>query len=155
MADREPTVQLRASDADREATVDRLRHAAVEGRIDADELDERLTAAYRARLCTDLERLTADVTPPARARMAAARPVYVKPAKRLNPLAVGSLVVSLLWGWWLGSLAAIVMGHVALKQIARSNGTQHGRRLAIGGLVLGYLALLGLALGGLWGLIWS
>ena len=41
---------LRASDADREATAQRLHTAATEGRLDAEELDERLTAVYAATL---------------------------------------------------------------------------------------------------------
>ncbi len=50
-----PKHALRASDADREATVERLRVAATEGRIDPDELDDRLTAAYGSRWCHELE----------------------------------------------------------------------------------------------------
>jgi hypothetical protein len=40
---------LRASDADREAVAERLRQAAIEGRLDADELEQRLHVAFRAR----------------------------------------------------------------------------------------------------------
>ena len=59
-----PTPELRASDADREATAERLRTAALEGRLDATELDESMSAAYAARWCSELAQLTADVTPP-------------------------------------------------------------------------------------------
>lgn len=54
---------LRASDADRERTVDVLRGAAGDGRLTVDELDERLSSAYAARTRVELERLVADVTP--------------------------------------------------------------------------------------------
>ena len=37
-----------------------------------------------------------------------------------------------------GSAVAIVLGHVALRQISRSGGLQSGRALAITGLALGY-----------------
>ena len=40
---------LRASDADRDAVAERLRVAAVEGRLDADELEQRVHVALRAR----------------------------------------------------------------------------------------------------------
>lgn len=141
------TPQLRASDADREATADRLRTAAMEGRLDAYELDERLTAAYAARTCAELEGLTADVTPPAPPPPAALQaPVFVRPAARTNGFAIASLVLGLVWMWWLGSLAAIACGHVALRQIARSGGSQSGRGLAITGLVFGYLGALVLAI---------
>jgi hypothetical protein len=139
-----PPPELRASDADREATADRLRTAAMEGRLDAYELDERLTAAYAARTCVELDGLTADVTPPAPA--AVQPPVFVRPASRTNGFAIASLVLGLMWMGWLGSLAAIACGHVALRQIARSGGAQSGRRLALAGLVLGYIGAVFLAL---------
>src|SRR5437763_17019743 len=48
------TPQLRASNADRERVAEILRTAAAEGRIDLDELDERLGAAYAAKTYADL-----------------------------------------------------------------------------------------------------
>jgi hypothetical protein len=133
--------ELRASDADREATVERLRVAALEGRLESDELEERMTAAYAARHCSELALLTADVTPPPPAPppMAPARPTFVRASPPTNGLAIGSLVAGVFWMWWVGSVVAIVLGHVALRQIARSG--QSGRGLAITGLVLGYGAL--------------
>ena len=56
-----PLPDLRASDADRERTADRLRHAAGDGRLTIDELDERLVDAYAARTHGELARLTADL----------------------------------------------------------------------------------------------
>jgi hypothetical protein len=134
---------LRASDSDREATVERLSVAGMEGRLDSDELEDRIESAYAARWCSELDALTLDVTPPP-ARFAP--PVFVPPARRLNGLAVASVVVGVLWMWWLGSLAAVVMGHVALRQIARSNGAQYGRGAALAGVAVGYIGLSALLL---------
>jgi hypothetical protein len=53
--------ELRASDADRERTAEQLRHAAGDGRLTMDELDERLDATYEARTHRELEGLTADI----------------------------------------------------------------------------------------------
>jgi hypothetical protein len=136
--------ELRASDADRETVVERLEIAATEGRIDAEELETRVSAAYAARLGSELERLTADITPaPAAFGSAPQPPAFVQPrgTTRVNPFAVASLVLSLLWIAWLGSLAAVIFGHIALRQIARSNDTESGSGMAIAGLVLGYGAL--------------
>jgi Domain of unknown function (DUF4190)/Domain of unknown function (DUF1707) len=130
---------LRASDADRDAAADRLRTAAVEGRLDPLELDERLSAAYGARWCSELAVLTADVTPPAAAPVAP--PVFVRPAPT-NGLAVASLICGVLWMAWFGSLLAIVFGHVALDQIRRSGDREGGRGIAIAGLALGYFGAL-------------
>ena len=64
--DRRPA--LRASDSDRERIVDRLRHAAAEGRLHADELEERVGAAFSARTYGELDRLVRDLPTPAPAR---------------------------------------------------------------------------------------
>jgi hypothetical protein len=54
---------LRASDADRERTAELLRSAAGDGRLDADELEQRLAEAFRARTVVALQTLTADLQP--------------------------------------------------------------------------------------------
>jgi hypothetical protein len=132
--------ELRASDADREAAGERLRVAALEGRLDPAELDERMSAAYAARWCSELAELTADVTPaPAPPAAPVGRPTFVRAQAPTNGLAIASLVVGLFWMWWIGSVLAVVFGHVALNQIARTG--QSGRGLAIAGLVLGYIGL--------------
>jgi hypothetical protein len=56
-----PHPELRASDADREHAGELLRHAAGDGRLTFDELDERLGAAYAARTRAELDTLTADL----------------------------------------------------------------------------------------------
>jgi hypothetical protein len=54
---------VRASDAERDATVDRLRAAVGAGRLDLDEFDTRATRAYAARTVGELTALTADLQP--------------------------------------------------------------------------------------------
>ncbi|TDB97763.1 DUF1707 domain-containing protein [Actinomadura sp. 7K534] len=63
-----PSGELRASHDDREATVERLRDAAAEGRLDLDELDARLEGALKAKTYADLAALTADLPAPAAAK---------------------------------------------------------------------------------------
>ncbi len=55
------SASLRASDADRDAVAERLRQAAVEGRLDPDELEQRLDAALRAKTYGDLDGLLGDL----------------------------------------------------------------------------------------------
>jgi Domain of unknown function (DUF1707)/Cell wall-active antibiotics response 4TMS YvqF len=52
---------IRAADADREAVVERLQGAASEGRLDLEEFEERMAAAYRAKTFGELAPLTADL----------------------------------------------------------------------------------------------
>ncbi|MEU6443658.1 DUF1707 domain-containing protein [Streptomyces sp. NPDC047046] len=53
--------ELRASDADRERVAERLREAVAEGRLDMEEFDVRLGAAYAARTYGELAPLTRDL----------------------------------------------------------------------------------------------
>jgi hypothetical protein len=64
------------------------------------------------------------------------------PVTRTNGLAIASLVLGILWLFWLGSLVGLVLGLVALKQIKDRN--QGGRGIAIAGVVLSVLWLVGL-----------
>jgi uncharacterized protein DUF1707 len=82
----------RASDAEREAVVARLRDAAGEGRLTVEELAERIDAAYAAKTQADLEPLTADLPAPA-AYPAAGAPAGVPgaPAEGGSSLVLGIL----------------------------------------------------------------
>jgi hypothetical protein len=53
--------ELRASDADREHAVEQLRHAAGQGMLTTEELEERVHTAYSATTRGDLEPLLADI----------------------------------------------------------------------------------------------
>jgi hypothetical protein len=65
------------------------------------------------------------------------------PARPTSVLAVVSLISSLLWVFWIGSLVAVITGHLARRQV-REQG-YGGDVLAVIGLVLGYLSLAGFA----------
>ena len=84
----EEPIPLRISHADRDRVAEVLREAAGDGRIDADELDERLSAAYAARTHADLVPITADLPDPRRSGARAAAPPRgpprVRPQRRLG-----------------------------------------------------------------------
>jgi hypothetical protein len=84
----------RASDSEREAVVARLRHAAAEGRLTVDELDERIDAAYTAKTRAELEPLTADLPDSAMPTATTAAPPEGAPP----PRATSSLVLGILGG---------------------------------------------------------
>jgi hypothetical protein len=58
-----PRAEMRASHEDRDIIVDQLRVAAGDGRIDADELDQRIEAAMTARTYGELDVLIKDLPP--------------------------------------------------------------------------------------------
>lgn len=57
----EATPHLRISDQDREQAADAIRAHFAAGRLDSDELEERVQAAYAARTQGELDALTADL----------------------------------------------------------------------------------------------
>jgi Domain of unknown function (DUF4190) len=70
-----------------------------------------------------------------------------------NGFAIASLVLGIIWIYWIGSILAVIFGFVAMNQIKQRN--QGGRGMAIAGLVLGFIGIgflilgsLALALGG-------
>ncbi len=69
-------------------------------------------------------------------------------APRVNPLATISVALNLFCG--VGNLAAIVVGVVAIRQIARSNGTMTGKGMAIFGIALGVAGLAITAVASFW-----
>lgn len=86
-----------------------------------------------------MDQLTPQPLPPSLPPPPPAEPVQV--AKQTNTLAIASLVSGIL-GWtlvpWLGSIAAIILGHMARAELKRNPDTQEGDGLAVGGLVLGW-----------------
>jgi len=58
------TPELRVADDDRDRTVEQLRAAAAEGRLDPDELEERVSRALTARTQSDLDPLLRDLPAP-------------------------------------------------------------------------------------------
>ena len=102
---------LRASDADRDQVADRLRKAAAEGRILAEELEERVAAALRSKTYGELDAVTADL-PGGRI---AHNPYPRRPITR-EPLAIAAMGVTVaLVGVILAAL--IVAGLVAASGV--------------------------------------
>lgn len=61
--------------------------------------------------------------------------------KATNGMAVASMVLGIVWIYWIGSILALVFGYMARKQIDESSGTQTGRGMAIAGIVLGWVGV--------------
>ena len=60
---------------------------------------------------------------------------------RLSGLAIASVVVGLVWFYWIGSVLALVLGYMAKKEIDASGGRITGRGFAIAGIVLGWIGV--------------
>jgi Domain of unknown function (DUF1707) len=136
---------LRASDADRDVVAERLRHAAGEGRLEPDELEERLDAALRARtygelrgLLTDLpgkpvawERRRTEVAPVAGFALGAAMRVVLV----LAVVGVVLVAAALMAAWWVLcvllwlSLRAARGCHGRVRRHAAWHRPPHARRV--------------------------
>jgi hypothetical protein len=58
-----------------------------------------------------------------------------------NGFAIASLVLGILWIYWIGSILALIFGIVGKNQIDKSNGMQSGRGMAVAGIVLGWVGI--------------
>jgi hypothetical protein len=65
-------------------------------------------------------------------------PAYAVP-QSTNGMAIASMVLGILWLYWIGSILALIFGYVALNQIRERN--QGGRGMAIAGIVLGWVGV--------------
>jgi hypothetical protein len=62
-------------------------------------------------------------------------------ARRISKLAICSLVFAFVWLAGIGSIIAVVAGHVARARIREKPAALRGKGLAMAGLVLGYAGL--------------
>jgi hypothetical protein len=94
---------MRASDADRESTGDRLRQHHADGRLDAEEFQERIERCYAAKTIGELDDLIADLPREDDRRERG----YYWPGRRMHmramipfvPILIALIVVSALTGW--------------------------------------------------------
>ncbi len=56
-------------------------------------------------------------------------------------MAVASMVLGILWLYWIGSILALIFGYQARKEIDREPGRLEGRGMATAGIVLGWVGL--------------
>jgi hypothetical protein len=97
----DPPSELRASDADRERVAEALRRHHIDGRLDTDELQERLDRCYAARTAGELAPLLEDLP-------GAAEPQRPGRAARSWPPALVAVLVVLLA---FATVGAVAHGH--------------------------------------------
>ena len=113
---------LRASDSDREQVAERLQLAMAEGRLNGDELEQRLEALYAARTYGELGAVLADL--PVNRPMRKAR---VRDGRLIAAVSAVTLILAML------SVLAVVRGRTALGVL----GTGHPPHLSFPGPLAG------------------
>jgi hypothetical protein len=58
-----------------------------------------------------------------------------------NGFAIASMVLGIVWIYWIGSILALVFGYMAKKQIQQSNEREGGGGMATAGIVLGWIGV--------------
>jgi hypothetical protein len=133
---------IRANDADRENVRAILQQAYAEGRLNWADFDARSSALVNSQTYDQLAALTADL--PNRIPVSAPQVYQPMPGvqRPTNGLAVASLAcgVGQIIVWFFGAIAAIILGHMARRQIRQTG--EAGDGMAMAGLVLGYVGLI-------------
>jgi len=134
--------QMRASDRDRDSANSLLQTAYAEGRLTKDEYDDRTGQLLQSQTYAQLQALTADL--PGHypgAPMMPQQVQYVTVPQRTNPLAVAALACGIgqVFFWLLAAVPAVVLGHMARRQIRQTG--EAGQGMATAGLVLGWIGI--------------
>ncbi|MHC5259655.1 DUF1707 and DUF4190 domain-containing protein [Streptomyces sp. UC4497] len=138
-----------AAHADRERAVDVLRAGFAEGRLQQSEYERRIERAYQARTVGELTMLVADLPQGPvpqqqfQQQMMGVPRTFLPPPPGNNGKAIASLVcgVSTFATMGLTGLPAVILGHMARKEIRQKG--EAGDGMAVGGLVLGWLSVVG------------
>jgi hypothetical protein len=126
---RNERAHMLAATVDRDHAVEFLKSAFADGRLSSEDYEVRLERALSARTYGDLDALVADLP--------GARPPG---PPGTNALAITSLVCGIgqFFGFWLlGTIPAIVCGHIARRQIRQTG--EDGDGMAKAGLILGWV----------------
>ena len=127
--------QLRASDVDRERAAEVLKSGYADGRLTKEEYDAHLNQVYAARTNADLMAVTSQLPGGGVALYAP------EPPPRTNTLAVAALVCGIgqFFTLGLGTIPAVILGHMSHRQIRRTG--EQGSGQATAGLVLGWIGV--------------
>ena len=127
--------QLRASDVDRERAAEVLKSGYADGRLTKEEYDAHLNQVYAARTNADLMAVTSQLPGGGVALYAP------EPPPHTNTLAVAALVCGIgqFFTLGLGTIPAVILGHMSQRQIRRTG--EQGSGMATAGLVLGWIGV--------------
>ena len=135
-----------AAAADRERTIDVLKAAFGEGRLNKEEFDSRSARVMAARTYADLNAIVADLPAGPGGLMPYQAGSYqpVSQVQPTNGLAIGSMVCGFagIVTFGFAAIPAVILGHIARSQIKQTG--EPGDGMAVTGLVLGYMGILGL-----------
>jgi len=67
-------------------------------------------------------------------------PVWAQQVRpRVSGMAIASLVLGIVWFYWIASILALIFGYVAKREIDRDPANVSGRGMATAGIILGWV----------------
>ena len=69
------------------------------------------------------------------------QPTVALAPQRTSGFAIASMVLGIIWLYWVGSILALVFGYQAKREIRDSGGAVGGGGMATAGIVLGWIGL--------------
>jgi hypothetical protein len=79
------------------------------------------------------------VAPPPAPQYQQPYPYPYPPPHPTNGMAIASMVLGIVWIYWIGSILALIFGYVARSQIRQTG--QGGDGMAVAGIVLGWVGV--------------
>lgn len=67
------------------------------------------------------------------------QPQWGPPATKTNGMAIASMVLGIVWIYWIGSILALVFGYIAKSQIKKRG--EGGGGMATAGIILGWIGI--------------
>jgi hypothetical protein len=78
------------------------------------------------------------------------------PSTTTSGLAIASMILGILWVYWIGSIVALVLGYLALREIRQEPHRVQGKGMATAGIILGWVGVATLFLAILMGIyLWE
>lgn len=68
------------------------------------------------------------------------------PTTTTNGMAIASMVLGIVWIYWIGSIVGLILGYLALREIRKDPQRMEGKGMAIAGIVLGWIGVVVLVL---------
>jgi hypothetical protein len=142
--------RMRVSDAERNGVIERLQHAATEGRLDLDELEDRIAGTLAAKTWSDLDPLVDDLPVPAEPVSEPDEDDEVVPHAGRGTVRVASIAVLAASGLsiagsfrspWCAFIGLVSAVFAAILLLGPSDLSRGNRFALLAGLVLGLMPL--------------
>jgi hypothetical protein len=137
--------RMRVSDAERNGVIDRLQEAAAEGRLDLEELDERIAHTLAAKTRSDLDAAVEDLPAPAEPGAPEEEPHPARGTVRAASIAIlaasGLSIAGSFQSYWCAFIGLASAVFAAILLLGPGELSRGNRMALLAGLTLGLMPL--------------